>query len=116
MVGVAAKPGSGLYKAFVVCRPGPNRPLSTHDRSPPDSGLISDTSWRTAAKTDREIGVKAGKRKEVEMRDVVTVVQWKREHRIPQTQSPRSSLRPPHKLQTKEGMESEEINGAKVRS
>lgn len=34
------------------------------------------------------------------MREVVTVVQRNREHRIPQ--SPRSSLRPPHKPQTKD--------------
>lgn len=60
------------------------RPLSTYYLSPPDSNLISDTSWRTTARTDKEVGAeKAGKRKE--MREVVTVVQWKMKHRFPQT-------------------------------
>lgn len=49
------------------------RPLSTYYLSPPDSSLMSETSWRTAARTDKEVEAeKAGKRKA--MREAVTVV------------------------------------------
>lgn len=51
--------------------------------------------------------------REDSLEEVTIVVQWKREYRILKTQSPRSSLRPPHKPWTKEGIGSGEVDGAK---
>lgn len=48
------------------------------------------------------------------MSEAVTVVQRKWEQRIPQTQSPASSPRPPHKPHTQEGRVREEEDEAKV--